>query len=112
MKIDELHLRVVGAEDIEELRSENNILRSRLAISEDARAQAEFKIIKSKTIQRLFVSVRKQAELKIKVYEDMAYMKYNQLVEALAELAKAKELAKLGASGYADPKGSVVAKEP
>ncbi|KAL2520754.1 hypothetical protein Fot_24677 [Forsythia ovata] len=113
MKIDELRSTVVGAQDIEELRSENKILYSRLAIFEDARAHAKFKIIKSKTIQRLSVSAQKQAELKLKVYEYMAYTKHKQLAEALAKLAKAKELlAKLGASNYADPKGSMEAYEP
>ncbi|KAL2559069.1 hypothetical protein Fot_03808 [Forsythia ovata] len=57
-----------GVEDIDELRSENKILRSSLVVSEDARAQAEFKIINSKTIQRLSVSARKEAELKLKIF--------------------------------------------
>ncbi|KAL2494102.1 Uncharacterized protein Fot_37859 [Forsythia ovata] len=107
MKVDELHSTVTGIEDINELRSENMILRLKLAVSEDARAQAKFKIIKSKTIQKLSVSAWKQFELKLKVYEDMVYAKYKQLAEALAELLKAKEfLVKLGASGYTDPKDS------
>ncbi|KAL2493657.1 hypothetical protein Fot_37414 [Forsythia ovata] len=91
----------------DELRSKNKILHSRFVVSEDARAQAEFKIIKSETIQRLSVSALKQAELKLKVCEDMAYAKHKQLAETLVELSKAKELlAKLGASDYTDPKGS------
>ncbi|KAL2488771.1 hypothetical protein Fot_42063 [Forsythia ovata] len=107
MKIDKLRSTVVGADDIEALRSKQKILNSRLAVSEDARAQAEFKIIKSETIQRLSFSARKQDELKLKVCKDMAYTKHKQLAEALAELAKAKELlAKLGISSYANSKGS------
>ncbi|KAL2488794.1 hypothetical protein Fot_42086 [Forsythia ovata] len=94
-------------EDIEALRSKHKIVCSRLAVSKDARVQAEFKIIKSETIQRLSISAGKQAELKLKVCEDMAYTKHKQLAEALTELAKAKELlAKLGIPGYANSKGS------
>ncbi|KAL2551960.1 hypothetical protein Fot_05579 [Forsythia ovata] len=44
MKIDELHSTVVGAEVIDELRSENKILHSRLAVSENARTKADYKI--------------------------------------------------------------------
>ncbi|KAL2508366.1 hypothetical protein Fot_32095 [Forsythia ovata] len=107
MKVDELLSTATGSKEIDELRSENKILCSRFAISENARAQAEFKIIKSKMIQRLSVNTRKQAELKLKVCDDMAYAKYKELTEALAKLSKAKELlAKLGASSYTDPKGS------
>ncbi|KAL2508531.1 hypothetical protein Fot_32178 [Forsythia ovata] len=82
MKVDELRSLVTGAEDIDELRSENKIVHSRLAIYEDARAQVEFKIIKSKIIQRLSISARKQAELKLKVCEDMACTKHKQLTES------------------------------
>ncbi|KAL2488770.1 hypothetical protein Fot_42062 [Forsythia ovata] len=107
MKIDELRSTVMGAEDIKALRSEKKILHSRFTISEDARAQAEFKIIKYETIQRLSVSVRKKAELKLKVCEDMAYTKHKQLAEALVEVANAKELlTKLRIPGYTKSKGS------
>ncbi|KAL2545135.1 hypothetical protein Fot_14368 [Forsythia ovata] len=82
MKVDELRSTITGAKDIDELRSKNKILRFRLVISEDARAQAEYKITKSKNIQRLSFNDRKQAEL----------------TDALVELSKVKELlAKLGA---------------
>ncbi|KAL2538919.1 Uncharacterized protein Fot_20310 [Forsythia ovata] len=68
---------------------------------------AEFKIIKSKMIQMLFVNARKQAELKLKVCEDIGYAKYKELTETLAELSNAKEfLAKPWASSYTDPKWS------
>ncbi|KAL2528676.1 hypothetical protein Fot_21277 [Forsythia ovata] len=108
MKIDELCSTVASAEDIDELSLENKVLRSRLAFFEDAKAQAEFKIIKSKMIQRLSVSTLKQDELKLKVCEDIVYAKHKQLAETLVELSNAKELlAKLGASDYTDPKGSV-----
>ncbi|KAL2508742.1 hypothetical protein Fot_32389 [Forsythia ovata] len=107
MKVDELCSTATELKDIDELRSENKILRSRLAVSEDSRAQAKFRIIKSETIQRLSINARKQDELKLKVCEDMAYAKHKELTEALVELSKAKEfLAKLGASSYTDPKRS------
>ncbi|KAL2552623.1 hypothetical protein Fot_06242 [Forsythia ovata] len=92
MKIDKQRSTVAGEEDIDELRSENKVFRSRFAVFEDARAQAEFKIIKSEMIQRLSISARKQAELKLKFCKDMAYEKLKQLTKALAELSKAKEL--------------------
>ncbi|KAL2494147.1 hypothetical protein Fot_37904 [Forsythia ovata] len=105
MKVDELHLTVEGVEDIDELRSKNKILRSRLAVLDDARTNAEYKISMAETIQKLSVNARKQVELKLKVCEDMAHAKHKELTEALTELSKAKELlAKLGVSGYADPK--------
>ncbi|KAL2472753.1 hypothetical protein Fot_48489 [Forsythia ovata] len=59
MKVDELRLAATNSKDIDELHSDNKIIHSRLAFSEDARAQAEFKINKSETIQRLFVNARK-----------------------------------------------------
>ncbi|KAL2550191.1 Uncharacterized protein Fot_11721 [Forsythia ovata] len=65
IKVDELRSMVTGEDDIDELRSENNILCSMLTIFKDARAQAEFKIIKSEMIQRLSLSAQKQAKLKI-----------------------------------------------
>ncbi|KAL2520550.1 hypothetical protein Fot_24473 [Forsythia ovata] len=103
----------MGSKVIDELRSENMILRSRLALAENARVQAEFKIIKSKKIQMLSVNARKQAELKLRVCEDMTYAKHKELTEALAELSKAKELlAKLGASSYTDPKWLMDKYEP
>ncbi|KAL2528476.1 hypothetical protein Fot_21077 [Forsythia ovata] len=103
MKIDELHSTVIGAEDIEELRSDNKVLRSELVVFEDARAKAEYRISMAETIQKLSVQARKQAELKLKVCEDMAYAKHKELTDALAELPKTKELlAQLGVSGYAD----------
>ncbi|KAL2538487.1 Uncharacterized protein Fot_19878 [Forsythia ovata] len=106
MKVDELRSTAMDSKDIDELRSENKILRSRLAISEDANSQDEFKIIKFETIQRFSVNARKQAELKLKVCEDMAYAKHKELTEVLTELPKAKELlAKLGASSIPTPKG-------
>ncbi|KAL2489089.1 hypothetical protein Fot_42381 [Forsythia ovata] len=47
MKVDELRSMVVGTDDIDDLRSENNVLRARLVIFEDARAQAVFQLTKS-----------------------------------------------------------------
>ncbi|KAL2544399.1 hypothetical protein Fot_13632 [Forsythia ovata] len=107
MKVDELRSIATDSKNIDELHSENKILHSRLTIGEDARAQAEFKIIKFETIQILSVNARKRAELKLKVCEDMAYAKHKELNETLVELSKAKDLlANLGASSYTDPKNS------
>ncbi|KAL2501512.1 hypothetical protein Fot_35360 [Forsythia ovata] len=106
MKIDELRSIVVEAEDIDELHSKNKIFHSRLVVFEDDRAQTEYKIKKAETIQRFAIKAQKQAELELKVSKDMAHAKHKELTKALAELSKAKELlAKLGVSGYADPKG-------
>ncbi|KAL2545669.1 hypothetical protein Fot_14902 [Forsythia ovata] len=52
MKVDELCSMVTGAEDIDALRSKNKVIRARLAIVEDTRAQAVFKITKFEMIQR------------------------------------------------------------
>ncbi|KAL2549567.1 hypothetical protein Fot_11097 [Forsythia ovata] len=106
IKIDELRSTVVSTKDIEELRSENKILCLRLVVFEDSRAQAEYRITKAETIQRFSIKAQKQAELKLKVCEDMDHAKQKELTESLVELSKAKELlAKLGVSGYTDPKG-------
>ncbi|KAL2519799.1 hypothetical protein Fot_23722 [Forsythia ovata] len=51
MKIDELHSTVVGVEDIDELRSKNKILCSKLVVFEDARTKVEYKISMAETIQ-------------------------------------------------------------
>ncbi|KAL2546663.1 hypothetical protein Fot_15896 [Forsythia ovata] len=53
MKVDELRSTVVGAEDINALRLENHILRSKLAIFEDARARTVYDVTKSGTIKRM-----------------------------------------------------------
>ncbi|KAL2529974.1 hypothetical protein Fot_22575 [Forsythia ovata] len=107
MKIYKLRSTVGGAEDIDELRAENKRLCSLLLVSEEARATAEYKIVMARTIQMMFDKARKQAELKLKVCEDMAHAEHKELTEALAELSKAKELlAKLKVSSYADPKDS------
>ncbi|KAL2508551.1 Uncharacterized protein Fot_32198 [Forsythia ovata] len=63
MKVNELCLTIVGAEDINALRSENNSLCARLAIVEDAREQAVFKVTKLETIQRVCARAQKKAEL-------------------------------------------------
>ncbi|KAL2549732.1 hypothetical protein Fot_11262 [Forsythia ovata] len=96
MKIDELRSTVVDAEDIDELRSKNKILHSRLVVYEDSRVQVEYKTTMAETIERLSVKARKQVELELKVCEDMAHAKNKELTEALAELSKAKELLLLG----------------
>ncbi|KAL2508549.1 hypothetical protein Fot_32196 [Forsythia ovata] len=106
MKIDELYSTVIGAEDMDELRSENKTLRLRFAISEDATAKSKYEIAMVEMIQKLSTKARKQAKLKLKVCEDMAHAKHIELTKALVELSKAKELlVKLGVFGYANPKG-------
>ncbi|KAL2549678.1 hypothetical protein Fot_11208 [Forsythia ovata] len=92
MKIDELCSTVVGTDDIDELRSKIKILRLRLAVYEDARVQAKYKITMAEMIERLSVKARKQVELELKVCEDMVHAKHKELTEALSELSKAKEL--------------------
>ncbi|KAL2514454.1 hypothetical protein Fot_28425 [Forsythia ovata] len=107
MKIDGLHSKVVGAKNIEDLRTENNVLYLELVIFKDARAKAEYKVTKAEMLQQLSFKAQKQAELKLNVCEDMAHAKHKELTKALGELSKANELlAKLGASGYSYPKGS------
>ncbi|KAL2501695.1 Uncharacterized protein Fot_35543 [Forsythia ovata] len=107
MKVDELCSTVVGAEDIDALHSKNKALHARLAIVEDARAQAVFKITKSETTQKVCAQASKKAELQLKVFEDMFHAKHKELTKALAELLKANGLlANLGVLGYADPKDS------
>ncbi|KAL2558706.1 hypothetical protein Fot_03445 [Forsythia ovata] len=101
-------LKVVGSEDVNKLRSENKTLHSKLTLADEARAQAKYKLIKFETIQRMCINAWKQAEVKLKVCEDMSYTKHKELAEALADLSKANELlAKLGASSCADPKESM-----
>ncbi|KAL2544729.1 hypothetical protein Fot_13962 [Forsythia ovata] len=51
IKFDELHSTVEGVKDIDELRAENKMLCSILAISEDARTKAEYRISMVETIQ-------------------------------------------------------------
>ncbi|KAL2520353.1 hypothetical protein Fot_24276 [Forsythia ovata] len=93
--------------DIDELRSENKIFHSKLAVSEDADGEGRVQDIHA--IQKFSVKAQKQAELKLKVCEVMAHAKHKELTEVLAELSKAKELlTKLGVSSYADPKVSAV----
>ncbi|KAL2478894.1 hypothetical protein Fot_47908 [Forsythia ovata] len=79
MKVDELRSTVVGAEDIDALSSENKVLHARLEIIEDARAQAVFQLTKSQTIQRMCADAQRKAELKLKVFEDMAYAKHKRV---------------------------------
>ncbi|KAL2479130.1 hypothetical protein Fot_48144 [Forsythia ovata] len=107
-KIDELHSTVVGVEDIDKLRSENKILRSRPAVSEDVSGKAEYKINMTEAIQKSSLKARKRAVLKLKVCEDMAHAKHKELMKALVELSTAKELlAKQGVPGYVNPKCSI-----
>ncbi|KAL2520444.1 Uncharacterized protein Fot_24367 [Forsythia ovata] len=83
MKVDELRSTIVGAKDIDALRSKNKVLRARLAIVEDARAQAVFQLTKSQMIQRMCADAKRKAELKLKVFEDMTYAKHKELAEIL-----------------------------
>ncbi|KAL2508422.1 hypothetical protein Fot_32069 [Forsythia ovata] len=92
MKIDELHFKVVGAEDIDALRLENNALRAQLAITKDVRARAIYDITKYGTIQRMCVQAQKKAESQLRVCQNMVHAKDKELTEALAELSKANDL--------------------
>ncbi|KAL2514062.1 hypothetical protein Fot_28033 [Forsythia ovata] len=76
MKIDELRSTVGGVEDINELHTENKRLWSMLVVFKDARAKAEYKIDMARTIQMMSDKARKQAELKLKICEDMAHAKH------------------------------------
>ncbi|KAL2553305.1 hypothetical protein Fot_06924 [Forsythia ovata] len=107
MKVDEMCSMVMGAEDIDALRSKNMVLRPRLTIVEDATAQAVFQLTKFQTIQMMCADGQRKAELKLKIFEDMACAKHKDLTEVLTELSRAKELlAKLEAPGHLDPRGS------
>ncbi|KAL2553251.1 hypothetical protein Fot_06870 [Forsythia ovata] len=107
MKVGEMHSTVVGAEEIDALCSKNMVLHARLTIVEDARAQAVFQLTKSQTFQMMCADAHRKAELKLKIFEDMAYAKHKELTEVLTKLSRAKELlAKLEAPGHLDPRGS------
>ncbi|KAL2520673.1 hypothetical protein Fot_24596 [Forsythia ovata] len=84
MKVDKLCLMVVGAGDIDALRLENKALCARLAILEDDRAQAMFKVTKARTIQKMCAQAQKKAELQLKVCEEMVHAQHKELTEALA----------------------------
>ncbi|KAL2526609.1 hypothetical protein Adt_11663 [Abeliophyllum distichum] len=62
IEADELHSQVEGSADIKALHSENKALRTQLIISEDARAQAKYEIVKSFTIQKMCVQARRKVE--------------------------------------------------
>ncbi|KAL2501573.1 hypothetical protein Fot_35421 [Forsythia ovata] len=95
----------MDTKDDDELRSENRVLHSKLSLVHEARVQAEYKLMKSETIQKVYIDARKWVEFKQKVCEYIAYAKHKELAEALEELSKAKEsLAKLGVFSCADPK--------
>ncbi|KAL2545737.1 hypothetical protein Fot_14970 [Forsythia ovata] len=57
-------LKAMGTKGDGELHSENRALRSKLALVDEARAQAEYKLMKTETIQRVCINARKWAELK------------------------------------------------
>ncbi|KAL2538267.1 hypothetical protein Fot_19658 [Forsythia ovata] len=92
MKVDKLCSTAVGPEDTDELHLENKILRSRLALVEEARHQAKFKATKVETMRKVCNDAQRRDELKLKVYENMAYIKRKYLDEAQAELSKSNEL--------------------
>ncbi|KAL2552653.1 hypothetical protein Fot_06272 [Forsythia ovata] len=82
MKVDELRSIVVGTEDIEALRLENQTLRSELEISEDARVRAIYDITKSGTIQRVCVQAQRKVESQLRASQNMVHAKYKELTEA------------------------------
>ncbi|KAL2494336.1 hypothetical protein Fot_38093 [Forsythia ovata] len=102
MKVGELCSEVMGTEDIDALRSENNAICEQFVVVEDARAPAVYDVTKSGMIQMMCAQVQKKAESQL---WSMVHAKDKELTEALAKLSKAKDLlANLGVSGYADPK--------
>ncbi|KAL2479220.1 hypothetical protein Fot_48234 [Forsythia ovata] len=97
--------KIMGSEDADELRSENKIFCLKLDLTEEARQQAEYNAVKAKIMQKVCNDVRRRAELKLKLYEDMTYAKHKELAEVLADLWRANEsLARLWAHTCADPK--------
>ncbi|KAL2548936.1 hypothetical protein Fot_10466 [Forsythia ovata] len=105
MKIDKLHSKVVGTEDIDALRLENKTLFVQLVVTKDESALAIYDITKSGTLQRMCVQAQKKAESQLRVCQNMVHAKDKELTVALAELSKAKDLlANLGVPDYADPK--------
>ncbi|KAL2521007.1 hypothetical protein Fot_24930 [Forsythia ovata] len=87
------------------LSSENKSLHSKLKLVKERRRQDEYSVLKVESILRIANNARRRAEEKLKAYKEMAYAKHSHLVEAKAELAKAKEqLARLGAHTCANPK--------
>ncbi|KAL2552588.1 hypothetical protein Fot_06207 [Forsythia ovata] len=79
MKVDELYSAATGSKDIDELRSENKILRTRLAISEDAMTACSKK--KSMTLMDIFQKLgpieEKPTKGKPKLAEQKATLKAN-----------------------------------
>ncbi|KAL2514924.1 hypothetical protein Fot_28895 [Forsythia ovata] len=106
MKFDELRSTVGRDEDVDALRLENKDLREQLSFSEDARARAIYDITKAKRIQSAYVQAQKKVESQLRSCQSMVHAKDKELTEVLTELSKAQGLlAKLGISGYEDPKG-------
>ncbi|KAL2558881.1 hypothetical protein Fot_03620 [Forsythia ovata] len=100
MKVDEQRSTVVGTENIDAMRLENQTLRSELAVFEDAIARA--------TYDKACAQAQRKAESQLRVCQNMGHAKDKELTEALAELSKANDmLASLGIPGYADPKDPV-----
>ncbi|KAL2508763.1 hypothetical protein Fot_32410 [Forsythia ovata] len=71
--------KAIGSKDSDELHLENKILFSKLDLVKEARWQAEYKAMKAETIQKVCNNAKRRAELKLKVYKDMAYAKYKEL---------------------------------
>ncbi|KAL2529857.1 hypothetical protein Fot_22458 [Forsythia ovata] len=92
---------------------ENQILRSELAISKNARARAIYDVAKSRTIQMACAQAQRKAESQLRACQNMVHAKDKELIEALAELSKSKGLlASLGVPGYVDPKDPAGTYEP
>ncbi|KAL2552848.1 hypothetical protein Fot_06516 [Forsythia ovata] len=75
MKVDELRSTIVGADDINAFRLENQTFRSELKVSKDAKAQAIYNITKYGTIQRMCVQAQKKAESQLRACQNMVHAK-------------------------------------
>ncbi|KAL2552345.1 hypothetical protein Fot_05964 [Forsythia ovata] len=106
MNIDELRFTAGGDEDVEALHAKNKDLREQLVFFEDARARAIYDVAKAERIQGACVQAQKKVESQLRYFQNMVHAKDKELIEALSELSRARDLqANLGVPGYADPKG-------
>ncbi|KAL2549849.1 hypothetical protein Fot_11379 [Forsythia ovata] len=105
MKFDELRSTVGGGVDIDVLCLENKDLWEQLVISEDVMARAIRDIAKAGTIQRACVQAQRKAESQLRACQNVIHAKDKELMEALTELSKAKDLlANLGSLVMLIPK--------
>ncbi|KAL2514685.1 hypothetical protein Fot_28656 [Forsythia ovata] len=80
-------------------------LEAKLRSTDEGRRQAEHKALEAQSLKKIAENAQRRAEEKVIVFEEMALAKHKQLVEAMADLARAKEqLARLEPSTCADTK--------